>query len=101
MYSSVLHKLARSVLTGTVDGRLIASTDITEDLDPISMVLSDLACTSLPNIITNVEHPIVIKLPWFELHSKNIGGRKCKIKGTQFLRNLAIPQFGAPNHRNF
>ena len=54
----------------------IASRDITEESKPFRVVLSDLACVISFNIIHSPEHPIVLGLPWFELHNPQIDWRK-------------------------
>jgi transposase InsO family protein len=75
-----LHKLPSPVSVGVIDGRPIASGDITEESEPIRVVLGDLACVISFNIISSPEHSLVLGLPWFELHNPNIDWRKRTIE---------------------
>jgi hypothetical protein len=55
-----------------IDGHPIASGKIFEESEPIHILLGDLGCVVSFNIICNPEHPIVLGLPWFELHNPRI-----------------------------
>ena len=55
-----------------IDGRPIAFGNIVEDSEPVSVALSNSVCVISFNIINSPEHPIVLGLPWFELHNPNI-----------------------------
>jgi hypothetical protein len=58
-----------------------ASFGDTDSARTIRVVLGDLACVILINIISSpVEHSLVLGLPWFELHNPNIDWRKRTIE---------------------
>ena len=76
----LLHKLPHPASVAVIDGRPIASGDITEESEPIRVVLGDLACMISFNIIKSPEHPVILGLPWFELHNPEIDWRKREIK---------------------
>jgi hypothetical protein len=63
-----------------IDGRPIASGHITEETEPLRIVLDNLACIISFNISSSPEHPIVLGLPWFELHNPSIDWRRCTIQ---------------------
>ena len=78
-----LRKLPCPTFVVVIDGRPISSGNIVEELEPVSVALNNLACVVLFNIISNLEHPIVLGLPWFELHNPNIDWRTREIKYLQ------------------
>ena len=80
MQSIKLYKLPSPVPVGVIDGRPIASGDISEESEPIRVVLGDLASVISFNIISSPEHSLVLGLPWFELHNPNIDWRKRSIE---------------------
>jgi hypothetical protein len=55
-----------------IDGRPIASRNITEEIEPLQILLDSLASIISFNIISSPEHPIILGLPWFELHNPSI-----------------------------
>jgi hypothetical protein len=55
-----------------IDGRPIASGDLLEELEPVRVMLRDLACVICFNIIQNPQHSVILGLPWFELHNPDI-----------------------------
>ena len=55
-----------------IDGRPIESGDIVEESEPIRVVLGSFACVISFNIISSPEHPVILGLPWFELHNPEI-----------------------------
>ena len=55
-----------------IDGRSIAFENIIEESELVSIALNNLVCVVSFNIISSPEHPIVLGLPWFELHNPNI-----------------------------
>ena len=67
-----LRKLLCLASVVVIDGRPIASENIIEESEPINIVLDSLACVVSFNIISIPEHPIVLGLPWFELHNPDI-----------------------------
>jgi hypothetical protein len=67
-----LKKLPCSTPVTVIDGRPIASGDIVEESEAIRVVLGTLACVISFNIIHSPEHPIILGLPWFELHNPDI-----------------------------
>ena len=75
-----LHTLPCPVSVVVIDGRPIASGKIFEESEPIHILLGDLGCVVSFNIIRSPEHPIVLGLPWFELHNPRIDWRKREIR---------------------
>ena len=75
-----------------IDGRPIASGKIVEESEPISVVLDNFTCVVSFNIISSPEHPIVLGLPWFELHNPDIDWRTREIQHQagqgSFLRDI-------------
>ena len=67
-----LRKLPCPASVVVIDGRLIASGNIVEESEPVRVVLDILACEISFNLISLLEHPIVLGLPWFELHNPEI-----------------------------
>ena len=74
-----LRKLSCLAFVVVVDRRPIALGNIIEESEPINIVLDNLACIVSFNIISIPEHPIVLGLPWFELHNPNIDWRTREI----------------------
>ena len=74
-----MHTLPCPVSVVVIDGRPIASGKIVEEFEPIHILLGDLECVVSFNIIRSLEHPIVLVLPWFELHNPQIDWRKREI----------------------
>ena len=79
----LLNKLPSPVAVGVIDGRPIASGDIVEESEPLRIVLGDLASIISFNIIRSPEHPIVLGLPWFELHNPKIDWMKRTLEATR------------------
>ena len=75
-----LRKLHCPTSVVVIDGRPIASENIAEDFKSVRVVLDNLACVISFNIISILEHPIVLGLLWFEQHNPKIEWRKRKIK---------------------
>ena len=67
-----LRKLSSPASVVVIDGRPIASGNIIEESEPVNIVLDNLACVVSFNMISIPEHPIVLGLPWFELHNPDI-----------------------------
>ena len=80
MHNIQLHKLPSPVSVEVIDGCPIASSDIVEESEPIRVVLGNLANVISFNIISSVEHSLVLGLPWFELHNPTIDWRKRTIE---------------------
>ena len=74
-----LRKLSCLASVVVIDGRPIASRNIIEELEPINIVLDNLVCVVSFNIISIPKHPIVLGLPWFELHNPDIDWRTREI----------------------
>ena len=70
-----LRKLSCPASVVVIDGRPIASGNIVEESEPIQVVLGSFVCVISFNIISSPEHPIVLGLPWFELHNPAIDWR--------------------------
>ena len=75
-----LRKLSCPSSVIVIDGRPIASGNIVEESKPIQVVLDNLVCVVSFNIISSPEHPIVLGLPWFELHNPDIDWRIREIR---------------------
>ena len=75
-HNILLKPLRCPVSVTIIDGRPIAYRDITKESESVRVVLDDLACVISLNIIHSLEHPIVLGLPWFELHNPQIDWRK-------------------------
>ena len=78
-----LRKLPCPASVVVIDGRLIASGNIVEESEPVRVVLDILACEISFNLISLLEHPIVLGLPWFELHNPEIDWRTREIRYRQ------------------
>ena len=78
-----LRKLPCPASVVVIDGRPIASGKIVEESEPISVVLDNFTCVVSFNIISSPEHPIVLGLPWFELHNPDIDWRTREIQYRQ------------------
>ena len=72
----LLNSLPNPVSVEVIDGRPIASCDTVEESEPIRVVIGDLASIISFNIIRSPEHPLVLGLPWFELHNPKIDWMK-------------------------
>ena len=79
----LLSNLPCPATVAVIDGRPIASGDIVEESEPIRVVLGNLACVISFNIISSPEHPIILGLPWFELHNPEIDWRNRAINNFQ------------------
>ena len=66
-----LRKLPCPASVVVIIGRPIASGNIVNNL-AISVALNNLACEVSFNIISTPKQPIVLGLPWFELHNLDI-----------------------------
>ena len=78
-----LRKLHCPAFVVVIAGRPIASGNIVEDSEPVSLALNNLPCVISFNIISSLEHPIVLGLPWFKLHNLNIDWRTREIRYRQ------------------
>ena len=65
---------------GVIDGHPITSGDIVEELEPICVVLDNLANVISFNIISSLEHSLVLGLPWLELRNPTIDWTKRTIE---------------------
>ena len=83
-----LSKLPCPASVVVIDGRPIASGNIIEESEPVNIVLDNLACVVSFNIISIPEHPIVLGLPWFELHNPDIDWRTREIQCRQTQRSI-------------
>ncbi len=55
-----------------IDRRFLVSGNTVEENQPLEVVLGDQVSTIVFNIIQCGTNPIVLDLPWFELHNPNI-----------------------------
>jgi hypothetical protein len=74
-----LRKLSSPASIVVIDGHPIASGNIIEESKPVNIVIHNLVCLVSFNIISILEHPIVLGLPWFELHNPDIDWRTREI----------------------
>ena len=72
MHNIQLYKLPRPMSVEVIDGCPIASSDTVEESGPIRVVLGNLASVISFNIISSLEHSLLLGLPLFELHNLNI-----------------------------
>ena len=63
-----------------IDGHPIAFGNTVEESKPVRVLLDNLACVIPFNISRSPEHPIVLGLPWFELHNPEINWTTREIK---------------------
>ena len=71
-----------------IDARPIASGNIIQESEPVNIVLDNLACAVSFNIISIPEHPIVLGLPWLELHNPDIDWRTREIRCRQTQKSI-------------
>ena len=83
-----LRKLPCSASVVVIDGRPIGSGNIIEESEPVNIVLDNLACVA----ISIPQHPIVLGLPWFELHNPDIDWRTREIRYRQTQGSTIILQ---------
>ena len=93
----LLTKLRNLVAIAVIDDCPIESSDIAKDSEPIRVVLGDLVSIISFNIIHSLEHPLILGLPWFELHNPKIDWMKRTIEESQekrtTLASLTSPTF--------
>ena len=75
-----LRKLPCPASVVVIDGRPIASENILEESEHIQVVLGSFVCMVSFNITSSPEHPIVLGLPWFELHNPHIDWSKREVR---------------------
>ena len=76
----LLNKLPHPVVVGVIHGRPITSGNIVEESKQIRVVFGGFASIISLNINRSLEHPLVLGLPWFELHNPKIDWMKSKIE---------------------
>ena len=86
----LLRNLSCPASVSVIDGRPIASGDIVEESEPIRVVLGNLACIISFNIIRSPEYPVILGLPWFELHNPEIDWRKRAIDECKRDPNILV-----------
>jgi hypothetical protein len=86
----LLRNLSCPASVSVIDGRPIASGDIVEESEPIRVVLGNLACIISFNIIRSPEYPVILGLPWFELHNPEIDWRKRTIDECKRDPNILV-----------
>ena len=70
-----LRKLTCLASIVVINGCPNAFRNIIQELEPVNIVLDNLAFIVSFNIISIPKHPIVLGLPWFELHNPDIHWR--------------------------
>jgi hypothetical protein len=51
---------------------LVASENVMEEIQPLEVMLGDQVSHVIFNIIQCLANPVILGLPWFELHNSNI-----------------------------
>ena len=62
-----------------IDGRPLASSDVVSETQPLEVVLGEQISSIVFNIIKSPTSPIILGLPWFELHNPDIDWRTRRI----------------------
>ena len=62
-----------------IDGRLLASGDVVYETQPLEVILDERISSIVFNIIKSPISPIILGLPWFELHNPDIDWRTRRI----------------------
>jgi hypothetical protein len=52
-----------------IDGRTIASSEITHETTPLELCIGKHTKKIILNIISTLHHPIILGLPWLEAHN--------------------------------
>lgn len=96
----VLVKKTHLTLIEGNNGWSLALRDVIEETQSSQMILGDQVLCVVFNIIQCPANPIVIELPWFELHNLDVNWNLCKISSrskhqrrkqvTSFLRTIAF-----------
>ena len=100
-----LRKLPVPTSVVVIDGRPIASGNIVEESEPIQVVLGSFVCVVSFNIISSPEHPIVLGLPWFELHNPDIDWRTREVRyrqlqeSTHRVSTISLHQLHEEGHK--
>ena len=66
-------------LDEVIDGRPLASGDVVYEIQPLEVILGEQISSIVFNIIKSPTSPIILGLPWFELHNPNIDWRTRRI----------------------
>ncbi len=68
-------KKSTPVLVEVIDGRTIASGAITHETTPLELCIGEHAKKIVFNIISTLHHPVILGLPWLEMHNPIIDWR--------------------------
>jgi hypothetical protein len=75
-----------------IDGWPLASGNVMEETQPLEVMLGDLVFHVVFNIIHCPANPVVLGLPWFELHNSNINWnlRRISSKNKKKYKNSTL-----------
>ena len=71
-HNIVLVKKVHLAPVEVIDGRHVISGNVVEETKPLEVILENHISHVIFNIIQYPSNPIVLSLPWFELHNPNI-----------------------------
>ncbi|KAH7281334.1 hypothetical protein KP509_36G042100, partial [Ceratopteris richardii] len=78
----------RPVAVKVVDGRPLASGNITMEITPLRVHLGDHESHICFNVISSPIHPVIIGTPWLKKHNPNINWEKNKITHQDIQKNV-------------
>jgi hypothetical protein len=71
-YSLELIEKAHPAPVEVIDGRPLVSRNVIEETQPLEVMLGDQMFHVVFNIIQCPANPVVLGLPWFELHNPDV-----------------------------
>ena len=94
-YNIVLAKKAHPVSVKIIDERPFAPENVIEETEPLEVILENHISHIVFNIIQCPSNPIVLGLPWFELHNPSIdwSSQKISLKVKQKAKKSLRPLF--------
>jgi hypothetical protein len=78
-HSLVLIRKAHPVLVEVIDGRPLVLGNVMEEIQLLEVMLGDQMSHVVFNIIQCPVNPVVLGLPWFELHNPDVDWNLWKI----------------------
>jgi hypothetical protein len=91
-HNLTLIKKTRPIPVEVIDGRPLASGDIVEETQPLKVTLGDQVSNVIFNIIQNPTNPVILGLPWFELHNPDIDWHSRRISSRPRKRTTNQPR---------
>ena len=86
-HNLILLKKVHPTHVEAIDGRPLASGNITEETEPLEVALENQVSRVVFNIICCPTNPVVLGLPWFELHNPEIDWRSRKVSSRPSTQN--------------